>query len=63
MDGPVSDVLKAAIAEENLKHLGSIPDDDRLLSRDRAGQPVWEALPGSPAYGALDRIMKGLMAR
>ncbi|MFH1312520.1 MAG: AAA family ATPase [Candidatus Eisenbacteria bacterium] len=60
---PPSDALKAAIADEGLKHLGSLPQDDRLLSRDRAGEPIWEALTCSSAYRALGRIMKELMAR
>jgi CO dehydrogenase maturation factor len=60
---PTSDALKAAIADEGLKHLGSIPHDDGLLSRDRAGEPIWEALAGSSAYRALGRIMKELMTR
>ena len=60
---PLSEAVKAAIAAEGLKHLGSIPQDDGLLSRDRAGEPIWEGLAGSSAYEALSRIMKELMTR
>ena len=63
LDGAISDAVETAISEENLKHLGSIPHDDRLLSRDRAGEPVWDMLLDSPAYGALDGVMSGLLAR
>jgi CO dehydrogenase maturation factor len=63
VDGGIPDAVTAAISEENLKHLGSIPQDDRLLSRDRAGEPVWDMLLDSPAYSALDGIMSGLLAR
>ena len=62
LDDPVPGAVKAAIAEENLKHFGSIPNDDRLLSRDRAGEPMPTDLAGSPAYDAINEIMTALLA-
>lgn len=63
VSGPVAQVVSDAIEEEGLKHLGSIPEDDRLLSLDRAGQPIWEALPASRAYEAASVLMRQLFAR
>jgi CO dehydrogenase maturation factor len=63
VDEPISEALKEAITAEGLNHLGSVPHDDRLLSRDRAGEPIWKVLAGSPAYEILSGIMKGLMTR
>lgn len=46
-----------AIAEEGLVHLGSIPEDNRILSLDRAGEPIWPVLGDSQAYRALGQAM------
>jgi CO dehydrogenase maturation factor len=58
---PLSRKLTAAIADERLAHLCSIPEDDRLLSQDRAGRPIWPVLAESKAYEAVNQPLSRLL--
>jgi CO dehydrogenase maturation factor len=58
LSGPVADAIK----EEGLHHLASIPEDNRLLSLDRLGKPIWPALADTKAYRAVDAMMTRLLA-
>jgi len=54
--GPV----KVAIEEERLKLLGSIPEDVKILKNDQEGNPIWNIIPESSAYKAVDLLMRKL---
>jgi CO dehydrogenase maturation factor len=56
--GPVEETIR----QEGLKHLCSIPEDNRLLSQDRAGRPIWPIQTDSVAYQALGRFLSELMS-
>lgn len=59
--GTLAGPAAEAAREENLRQLCSIPEDDRLLSLDRAGKPIWPAVPESCAYEAMARALGGLI--
>lgn len=52
--------VKKVIEEEALKLLHSIPEDEKLLKMDQAGNPIWNIRPESSAYQAVDKLMKRL---
>ncbi|MFQ6069819.1 MAG: AAA family ATPase [Candidatus Aminicenantales bacterium] len=57
----LSESIKEAIKEEKLNLTQLIPEDETLLYLDRQGKPVWDYLPNSPAYEAIDSLMKKIM--
>jgi CO dehydrogenase maturation factor len=63
VSGDLSRPVEQAIREEGLKHLGSIPEDSRLLSLDQAGRSIWPVPEDLCAYQALAKPMEGLVAR
>jgi CO dehydrogenase maturation factor len=52
--------VKKIIEEEGLKLLHSIPEDEKLLKTDQDGNPIWKINPRSPAYLAVDKLMKNI---
>lgn len=52
--------VKKAIEDQGLKHLYSIPEDEKLLKMDQNGNPIWNILSKSSAYRAIDQLMKKL---
>lgn len=61
LHGPLPETVVEAIKHEDLNHLASIPEDDRLLSLDQAGRPIWPVLAETEAYVATDCMMKTLL--
>jgi CO dehydrogenase maturation factor len=60
--GEVSATLKQAIESDQLQLLGSIPEDDRLLSWDMSGTALWPGLDESRAYGAMGKLLEKLIS-
>ncbi len=58
--GPPAEVAEV-IEAGSLELLGSIPEDDRLLSWDMTGTPLWPGLVDSKAYGAMGGLLEGLI--
>jgi CO dehydrogenase maturation factor len=54
--------VKKAIEEEGLRHLSSIPEDEKLFRLDQSGEPIWQIAADSPAYLAIDQILKKLIS-
>lgn len=52
--------VKKIIEEEGLKLIHSIPEDEKLLEMDQDGSPIWKIDPRSPAYLAVDKLMKNI---
>jgi len=52
--------VKKVIEGEGLKLLHSIPEDEKLLKIDQDGNPIWKINPRSPAYLAVDKLMKNI---
>ena len=50
--------VKKIIEGEGLKLIHSIPEDEKLLKMDQDGNPIWKINPRSPAYLAVDKLMK-----
>jgi CO dehydrogenase maturation factor len=61
LSGSLPEPVADAISEEGLVHLGSIPEDNGILSLDQAGKPIWPVLEDSQAYRAIGRAMARLM--
>jgi CO dehydrogenase maturation factor len=59
LPNPVQKVMK----EEGLSLLSSIPEDNKLLKMDQAGKPIWHIQAKSPAYQAVDQLMKKIMQK
>ncbi len=57
---PLSPTLKEAINRVGIKLLGSVPEDEAILDADRSGRPLWNINLESPAFRAVDRMMKKL---
>jgi CO dehydrogenase maturation factor len=57
----VSHEAKDAIQEEGLNLLASIPNDSKLLELDQRGKKIDLLADDSPAYKALDRLLKKLL--
>jgi len=53
--------VKKIIEEEGLKLFQSIPDDEKLLKMDQSGKPIVHITTDSPAYQAIDQLMKKLI--
>lgn len=56
----VPQAVKEVIPKEGLKLLSSIPEDETLLRVDQEGIPIWNIIPESSAYRAVDRFMREL---
>lgn len=56
----ISRPVKKVIEDEGLELLHSIPEDERLLKMDQNGNPIWNLMPRSSAYQAVDQLMKKL---
>lgn len=54
------EAVEKAIEEEGLKFICMIPEDEKILKNDQEGKPVWNIIPVSSAYQAIDRLMKKL---
>jgi CO dehydrogenase maturation factor len=59
--GESPEAVTRAIEAESLQLAGSIPDDDRLLSWDMVGTPLWPGLEESKAYGAVGDLLAKLI--
>jgi len=59
----IPQAVSKAIEEEKVQHLSSIPEDERLLSSDQSGQPIWEISSDSASYQAVDQILRELINR
>lgn len=55
------EAVENKIQEEGLKLLCSIPEDEKIFKRDQEGQPIWDFIPESSAYKAVDTLMKKLI--
>jgi CO dehydrogenase maturation factor len=53
--------IARAIEAESLQLAGSIPEDDRLLSWDMAGEPLWPGLEESKAFAAMGDLLEKLI--
>ena len=53
--------VKKAIEEEGLELFQSIPEDKKLLELDQNGRPIGHITADSPAYLAIDQLMKKLI--
>jgi len=53
--------VKKIIEEEGLKLFQSIPDDEKLLKMDQSGKPIVHITTDSPAYQAINQLMKKLI--
>lgn len=53
--------IHKVIEEQELPFYHSIPEDELLLKQDRNGKPVCNISVESPAYAAVDRLMKNLL--
>jgi CO dehydrogenase maturation factor len=62
LTGELPASVAEAIEAEDLYHLASIPEDNRLSSLDQTGEPTWSMLTGTEAYGAVDLMMAALAA-
>jgi CO dehydrogenase maturation factor len=58
----IPQALKEAIEEEKVRHLSSIPEDERLLLLDQRGEPIWEIDSDSASYQAVGQILKKLIS-
>lgn len=56
--GALPEPVAKVITAEGLNLLHSIPEDKTLLQMDQGGIPIWDYLPNSPAYQAIDQMMK-----
>jgi len=54
--------VKKAIEEQEMMHLYSIPEDERLLNLDQSGKPIWKITADSPAYQAVGQFMRKLIS-
>ena len=62
MSGEPPEGVARAIESGPLQLAGSIPEDDRLLSLDMAGKPLWPGLKESKAYGAMGELLEKLIS-
>jgi CO dehydrogenase maturation factor len=53
--------VKEAIEEEGVKHLSSIPEDERLFRLDQSGKPIWEIASDSTALEAVGLFTRKLL--
>jgi CO dehydrogenase maturation factor len=53
--------VMAAIEEEGLNLFQSIPEDEKLLALDQNGKPIGHIKADSPAYQAINQLMKKLI--
>ncbi len=61
MIGEPPEAVTQAIEADSLQLLGSIPEDDRLLSWDMTGAPLWPSLEDSEAYGIMGGLLEELI--
>jgi len=61
MSGEPPEAVAKAIEADSLQLAGSIPEDDRLLSWDMAGTPLWPGLVDSEAYGRMGELLGRLI--
>jgi len=61
MSGEPSAAVARAVEADSLQLAGSIPEDDRLLSWDMAGTPLWPGLIESEAYGLMGKLLEKLI--
>jgi CO dehydrogenase maturation factor len=59
--GALPPPVEHAVGEHGLKQLCCIPEDDRLLSLDRTGEPVWPVASETAAYGVLGQALEGII--
>jgi len=57
----IPQAVKEAIEDEEMKHLSSIPEDERLFHSDQSGEPIWQIAANSPAYQAVGQFMRKLI--
>lgn len=57
----IPEEVQAAVREEKLDLLHSIPEDDMLLAWDQQGKPIWNIPADSAACMAVDCFMKTLI--
>jgi len=55
--GDPPEAVTRAIEADSLQLAGSIPEDDRLLSWDMAGAPLWPGLEESKAYAVMGELL------
>ncbi len=60
VSGPLSAAVEAAVREEALALLGTIPEDEALLKMDQQGIPVYSVPGESPAFRSVGRMMEKL---
>jgi CO dehydrogenase maturation factor len=63
VSGDIPETTRETVRQEKLELLCSIPEDDRLLSQDQAGEPIWPILAELGAYQALAEALAGVIAR
>jgi CO dehydrogenase maturation factor len=61
MSGGVPAAVAEAILADSLHLLGSIPEDDKLLSWDTAGTPLWPGLDQAKAYASMGALLEQLV--
>lgn len=53
--------IQMLIKKEGLLLYHAIPEDETLLKQDRNGEPVWTVAVESPAFAAVDRLLKNML--
>jgi len=53
--------INKTIKDEELRLLHLIPEDDRLFKLDQNGKPIYAITADSPAYKAIDQLMRKLI--
>lgn len=61
IQNPIPQKVMGAIEEEGLKPLQSIPEDEKLFELDQNGKPIGYITTDSPAYQAINQLMKKLI--
>jgi CO dehydrogenase maturation factor len=61
MIGEPPAAVARAIEADSLQLVGSVQEDDRLLSLDMTGTPLWPGLEDSEAYGAMSALLETLV--
>jgi len=61
VSGEPPGAVARAIEADSLELAGSIPEDDRLSSRDMSGTPLWPGLEDSKAYGVMGEVLERLI--
>jgi CO dehydrogenase maturation factor len=61
MSGQPPEEVGRIIESAPLELAGSIPEDDRLISWDTVGTPLWPGLDETRAYGAMGKMLENLI--